>query len=138
MRFWFYEVNLGAFKIEYHELKIQLHSWPLLSKKTKTEGFRKCKVHCFNFSKFWELRASHVSQFPMLSDFSVYDILSWMYLGLLHKIKNECKHSISTVYRALPQFWGLLFWCFTLYWESIIPIRKIFASCIDQKKHSLT
>ena len=30
--------------------------------------------------------------------FSIHDILSFRYLGLLHKIGNECKHSISTVY----------------------------------------
>ena len=30
-RFRFYEVNLGIFQIEYHRLKMQLCSWPLLS-----------------------------------------------------------------------------------------------------------
>ena len=34
--------------------------------------------------------------------FSVNDILSGMYLGLLHKIKNVCKHAKETVYNRLP------------------------------------
>ena len=44
-----YEVNLRVFAIAYHRLKMQLRSWSLLSKKIKTGGFQKCKVHCCNF-----------------------------------------------------------------------------------------
>ena len=44
-----YEVNLRVFSIAYHSLKMQLRSWYLLSKKIKTGGFQKCKVHCCNF-----------------------------------------------------------------------------------------
>ena len=31
---------------------MQLCSWSLLSKKIKTGGFQKCKVHCYNFEDF--------------------------------------------------------------------------------------
>ena len=34
--------------------------------------------------------------------FSNHDILAGMYLGLLHKIKNVCKHAKETVYNRLP------------------------------------
>ena len=47
-----YEVNLRVFAIAYHSLKMQLRSWSLLSKKIKTGGFQKCKVHCCNFKDF--------------------------------------------------------------------------------------
>ena len=47
-----YEVNLRVFLIAYHSLKMQLRSWSLLSKKIKTGGFQKCKVHCCNFKDF--------------------------------------------------------------------------------------
>ena len=47
-----YEVNLRVFPIAYHRLKMQLCSWSLLSKKMKTGGFQKCKVHCCNFKDF--------------------------------------------------------------------------------------
>ena len=33
-----------------------------------------------------------------IAAFSVHDILSGMYIGLLNKIKNVCKHSKDTVY----------------------------------------
>ena len=32
-----------------------------------------------------------------IAAFSVHDILSGMYLGLLHKIENVCKHAKETV-----------------------------------------
>ena len=33
-----------------------------------------------------------------IAAFSVHDILSGMYLGLLHKIENVCKHAKETVF----------------------------------------
>ena len=47
-----YEVNLGVIGIAFHRLKMQLRSWSLLSKKIKTGGFQKCKVHCCNFKDY--------------------------------------------------------------------------------------
>ena len=38
--------------------------------------------------------------------FSVHDILSGMYLGLLHKIENVYKHSKVTVYQKLTSYQG--------------------------------
>ena len=55
-----YEVKLRVFPIAYHRLKILLRSWSLLSKKIKTGGSQKCKVHCCNFKltslQIWQLR----------------------------------------------------------------------------------
>ena len=40
----------------------------------------------------WTREVKGIDAFP------VHDIVSGMYLGLLHKIKNVCKHAKETVY----------------------------------------
>ena len=108
----FYEVNLWVFKIAYHWLNIQLHSWHLLFKRKKIRGFQKCKVHCCNFKGFkvtsiqrsawleFEPGPSAWVNFPMLSDWDkrgqepscmfIYDMLSGTPIGLLLVVAIVC------------------------------------------------
>ena len=70
----------GYFRLYFHNLIMQLHSWPLLSKQKKTGGFQKCKVYCCNFKGFkvtslqssaslgFEPGTPSWASFPMLSD----------------------------------------------------------------------
>ena len=116
MCFQFYEVNLGTFKIEYHGLKMQRESlnigtlthmggpsskprFPQLWRHVtlKSLNLHQCVLHfqkppVFSYLAIW---------IKNVAAFSVHDILSWMYLGLLHKIENTCKHvSKVTVYSS--------------------------------------
>ena len=79
------EVNLGAFMIAYHRMKMQLCSRPSLSVLKKTGGFLKCKINCCNFNAIW----------PIISDLGVgifFDL--FILLADVIKLSNDIQNII--------------------------------------------